>query len=280
MKIAVASGKGGTGKTTIATNLAFTLAETGQSVTYIDCDVEEPNGHLFLKPNLSGKCEVGIPVPVIDESRCVACGECVRFCRYNALVRLGKAVIVFHELCHGCGGCLLVCRQKAISESSKKIGIVEKGCAGKAGFVHGRLDIGEAVSPPLIRAVLRHAPNDGIALIDAPPGTSCPVVNSIRSADFAALVTEPTPFGLNDLGLMLELVRELGIPCGVIINRAENNDTDAYDYCKSKQVELITEIPYDRRIAEAYSRGVMTVTAMPETGRFFLKIMEWIRARG
>jgi MinD superfamily P-loop ATPase len=262
MKIAIASGKGGTGKTTIATNLALFLSEHNETVRYLDCDVEEPNGHLFLKPQIIKSITASILIPVIDESKCTACGDCVRFCEYKALVRLGKFVMVFPELCHGCGGCTLVCPQKAITEEPKEIGNVEVGNSGKIEFVHGRLNIGEAMSPPLIRNVLEQTDGNAINIIDAPPGTSCPVISSIRTADFVVLVTEPTPFGLNDLGLALDMIKELKIPHGVVINRAEDGNNDGQNFCKSRQVKILAEIPDDRRIAEAYSRGEMIVISV------------------
>jgi MinD superfamily P-loop ATPase len=276
MNIAIASGKGGTGKTTIATNLAFLLAEGGEKVRYLDCDVEEPNGHLFLRPRIDEKHAATVPVPVIDESKCTACGECVRFCQYKALVRLGKTVMVFRELCHGCGGCALICPQKAISEESKEIGVIETGVAGSVGFAQGRLNIGEAMSPPLIRKVLEHVNKEGINIIDSPPGTSCPVIASIRKADFVLLVTEPTPFGLNDLGLALDMVGELGILHGVAVNRAEKGNSVVQKLCKKRQIPVIAQIPDDRRIAEAYSRGEMIVATVPGVRDRFLKLWKSI----
>jgi len=255
MNIAIASGKGGTGKTTVATNLAATLADQGRAVTYLDCDVEEPNGHLFLRPDIRETVQATIPVPVIDESACDGCGECVRFCQYKTLVRLGTTVMVFPELCHGCGGCMRVCPRQAITEQPRPIGVVETGASGTIGFVHGRLDIGEAMSPPLIRAVLAHAAADVVNIIDAPPGTSCPVIAAIRTVDYVALVTEPTPFGLNDLGLALDMVRELGVACGVVVNRNEHGNDSAHLFCKRHDVTLVGVVPDDRRIAEAYAGG-------------------------
>jgi MinD superfamily P-loop ATPase len=269
VKITIASGKGGTGKTTVAVNLALMLAEQGETVAYLDCDVEEPNGHLFLKPSIDRQTAATIPVPVIDESKCIACGECVKFCRYRALVRLGKTVMVFSELCHGCGGCMLLCPQKAISETEREIGIVESGLSGNIRFVHGRLNIGEAMSPPLIRKVLRQAPGNAITIIDAPPGTSCPVITSLRTADFVVLVTEPTPFGLNDLGLALDMMGELDIPHGVVVNRAEPGNVDAEHFCANRHIAILSHIPDDRRVAEAYSRGEMILTAVPSLREHF-----------
>jgi MinD superfamily P-loop ATPase len=276
MNIAIASGKGGTGNTTVATNLAWILAGYGKKVRYLDCDVEEPNGHLFLKPLIEKTETASIPVPVIDETKCGGCGECVRFCQYKALIRLGKTAVVFPELCHGCGGCALVCPKKAITEGNKPIGVVETGIAGNVGFVHGRLNIGEAMSPPLIRKVLGNATDDAVNIIDAPPGTSCPVIASVRNADFVVLVTEPTPFGLNDLGLALDMVRELGVPHAVVVNRSEKGNADAQRFCEKKQVRIIAQIPDDRRIAEAYSRGEMVAAALPDCAAHFRKLWQEI----
>ncbi|MFP4014170.1 MAG: ATP-binding protein [Chitinispirillaceae bacterium] len=277
MKIAIASGKGGTGKTTISTNLSLLVDQLGERVKYIDCDVEEPNGHLFLNPRITETISAVIPVPEIDESKCTACGECVGLCQYNALIRLGKMVMVYPELCHGCGGCTLICPHGAITEKEKVIGKVETGDSGRVGFVHGRLNIGEAMSPPLIRKVLEQVSSGMINIIDAPPGTSCPVIASIRGADYVVLVTEPTPFGLNDLELALAMVREIGIPHGVVVNRSEGRNSDVQDFCKERQVSVIGEIPDDRRVAEAYSRGKMILTAVPQVQKCFSDIWQAIR---
>jgi MinD superfamily P-loop ATPase len=279
MNIAIASGKGGTGKTTVATNLAVLLASDGNKVRYLDCDVEEPNGHLFLKPEITATATAAIPVPAIDESKCDGCGECARFCEYKALVRLGKTAMAFEELCHGCGGCMLVCPRQAITEKSKDIGMVESGVSGNVAFVHSRLNVGEAMSPPLIRAVLRNATADAVNIIDAPPGTSCPVIAAVRDADFTVLVTEPTPFGLNDLGLALDMVQELGIPHGVIVNRAEPGNNDAEIFCKKRQTDILAKIPDDRRIAEAYSRGDVILTAAPWIRTILIDLWDAIRKR-
>lgn len=277
MKIAIASGKGGTGKTTVSTNLALLIGETGKRVRYLDCDVEEPNGHLFLKPIIKTTRYASIPVPVINEATCIGCGVCAGFCTYKALIRLGKKIMVFPDLCHGCGGCTLFCPSGAISEHPKIIGTVESGTAGNVQFVHGNLSIGEAMSPPLIRAVLKNAYRDAINIIDAPPGTSCPVIASIRGADFVLLVTEPTPFGLNDLGLALDMVKKLGIPHGVLVNRAEAGNLDAEVFCSHRGTEIIARLPDKREIAEKYSRGEMILHAVPETRIHFEHLWQAIR---
>ncbi|HLV31318.1 MAG TPA: ATP-binding protein [Chitinispirillaceae bacterium] len=277
MNISIASGKGGTGKTTISTNLAYYLAGRNVSVRYHDCDVEEPNGHLFLKPEITKKHPAFISVPLIDENRCTGCGKCVQLCEYNALARLGKTVMVFAELCHGCGGCTLICPQNAITEHEKEIGFVETGNSGKIGFVHGRLNIGEAMSPPLIRSVLGKMDNNFVNIIDAPPGTSCPVIASVKNTDFIVLITEPTPFGLNDLNLAIEMTREIGIPCGVLINRADEKSDTAREFCKQKNVSILAEIPDDRSIAEAYSKGEMIIDAVPQLQSVFAQLWEAIQ---
>ncbi len=259
--LAIASGKGGTGKTTVAVNLAAVLAERGEAVQYLDCDVEEPNGHIFLKPAIERVEEVGIPVPVIDKTKCTACGQCAEACEYNAIVVL-KTALVFPELCHGCGGCRLVCPAGAIQERPRTIGVVETGHAGKIGFIQGRLNVGEPMSPPLIRAVKRAKANGGVTILDAPPGISCPVVATVCDADYVALVTEPTPFGLNDLRLAVELIRPLKRRFGVVINRAGIGNNAIRSFCRAESIPVLAEIPDDRRAAEAYSRGEL-MNAIP-----------------
>lgn len=254
--IAVASGKGGTGKTTVAVHLAGLLAERGKTVQYLDCDVEEPNGHLFLKPEIEKREEIGIPVPVVDAKKCSGCRRCSEVCQYNAIAVL-KTALVFPELCHGCGACTLICPTGALREEPRTIGVAETGRAGRIAFAQGRLQVGEPMSPPLIRAVKKARMEEAIAIFDAPPGTSCPVVATVRDADYVVLVTEPTPFGLNDLRLAVELMRGLRRSFGVVINRAGIGDDRVRVFCEAEGVPLLAEIPDDRRIAEAYSRGEM-----------------------
>ena len=220
MNVAIASGKGGTGKTTVATNLAVTAAASGREVQVLDCDVEAPNAHLFLKPEIERSEAVSVPVPEVDEEKCTACGECGRICQYSAIVSLKTKPLVFPELCHGCGGCALVCPEGAITEGLREVGVVEEGSAGGVRFAGGKLRIGEAMAPPLIRAVKERALDDALVIVDAPPGTSCPVIEAVRGADFVLLVTEPTPFGLNDLAIAVDTVRKLGLPFAVVVNRA------------------------------------------------------------
>jgi len=272
MVIAVASGKGGTGKTTVATNLAVTLARRGRTICYLDCDVEEPNGHIFLKPDIASSTSVGVPVPQVDANKCTGCGKCGDICQYSAIVCINKKVLTFPELCHGCGGCSLVCPEEAISEVPREVGTVEEGMSNGVRFVHGRLRVSEAMSPPLIREVKKKVAGEDVAIVDVPPGTSCPVIEAVKGADFVILVTEPTPFGLNDLELAVAMVRELGLPTGVLINRSDVGDARVNDYCERENIELLLEIPDDRRVAEAYSRGEMAVDAAPEWEQWFLDV--------
>ena len=273
MIIAVASGKGGTGKTTVAVNLARVR---GADALLLDCDVEEPNAHLFLRGEVCGAETVSLPVPEVDEALCDGCGECSRFCAYKALAVLAKRVLVFPEMCHGCGGCMRVCPRGAIREVPKRIGVVETLRAGEITLVQGRLDVGVAMAPPLIRAVKAKLLSEGDSILDAPPGTSCPVIATLREADYAVLVTEPTPFGLNDLKLAVAVVRELRLPFGVVVNRAGSGDDRVQDYCRDEWIPVLAEIPDDRRVAEAYSRGELAVDALPEYRKIFQTLFEKI----
>ncbi|HNZ36255.1 MAG: ATP-binding protein [Candidatus Marinimicrobia bacterium] len=276
MIIAVASGKGGTGKTTIAVNLAYAL---DREVQLLDCDVEEPNAQLFLNGALLSTEEVTIPIPQIDASLCNGCGECSRFCEYNAIVSYGTMPLVFADMCHGCGGCMKVCPPQAIREVDHRIGVIETFSAGKITLIQGKLDIGAAMAPPLIRAVKRKMDNRIPILLDAPPGTSCPVITTLRGADFVALVTEPTPFGLNDLILAVETVREMDLPFGVIINRSGSGDARVNFYCADENIPILAEIPDDRKIAEAYSRGELIGKVFPKYRLIFEKIINDITTR-
>jgi MinD superfamily P-loop ATPase len=271
--VAVASGKGGTGKTTVAVHLARLL---GNDVELLDCDVEAPNDHLFLRPELERTEKVGIPVPEIDPDACNGCGLCSEVCQYNALAVLRSGVLVFPELCHGCGGCRLVCPEDAITEVARPIGEVEIGNANGVRLVQGRLNVGEALAPPVIREVRSRALGDGLVLIDAPPGTSCSMITAVRGADLALLVTEPTPFGLNDLKLAVEALRTLGIPSKVVVNRAGSGDRRVYEYCADEGLEIVLEIPDDRQIAEAYARGCDLLEEVPWTRPLFRKLVDRI----
>jgi len=277
--IAIASGKGGTGKTTIAVNLALSL----ENVQLIDCDVEEPNAHLFLNPKITVKEEAYIPVPRVDLNLCDFCGKCREACVYGAIAVIPPnnqgekgQVLVFDHLCHGCGACTMLCPQKAIREENRVIGVIEKGSAGSIDFVHGRLNIGEAMSPPLIRQVKKDIDSSRTVIIDAPPGTACPVIAAIKDSDYALLVTEPTPFGLNDLKLAVETARAIKVPFGVIINRSDNNDGIIEEYCKKEGIEIKIKIPFMRQIAEIYSRGGLFVEELPEYRERFSEVIKKI----
>jgi MinD superfamily P-loop ATPase len=256
VKIVIASGKGGTGKTTLAVNLATALAGEA-SIGLLDCDVEEPNCHLYLRPPFDATDPVGTPVPVVDEQACTGCGLCAGACAFHALLALPGVPLLLPELCHSCGVCAYVCPEEAISESDREIGLLGSGGVGGIYFRWGRLHIGEVRSTPVIRAVknLADAPPLDTVIIDAPPGVACPAVEAMRGADFAVLVTEPTPFGLHDLRLAVETAGLMSIPCGVVVNRAGIGDSRVNDFCAAEGVPILLEIPDDRRIAEACSRG-------------------------
>jgi MinD superfamily P-loop ATPase len=259
--ISVASGKGGTGKTTIAVNLAMAL---GEPVTLLDCDVEEPNAHLFLKPTIDQRLDFGVEVPEIDPSRCTLCGKCQEICQFNAIAVLPDLVLTFPELCHSCGGCALICPEKAVLPGQRLVGTVEMGTRGPVHFVHGRLRVGEAMAPPLIRRVRQESPDGALTIIDAPPGTSCPVMAAIWGSQLVILVTEPTPFGLNDLELAVGAGRQMRLPMGLVINRADMGDRRVHDFAARENLPILLEIPFDRRVAESYARGELLVESLPE----------------
>ena len=257
MIVSVASGKGGTGKTIIATSLALLLSEDrSQKIQFLDCDVEEPNAYIFLKPQIDKSQPVNILIPQVDKGKCNFCGECAKVCVYNAIVVLKKEVLVFPELCHGCGGCSLLCPENAIAETERRIGVIEEGQAGPIRFMQGRLNIGEPMATPLIRSIKKKINPDGVTIIDVPPGTSCPVIEAVYRTDFCILVTEPTPFGLNDLKLAVETMRKLKIDHGVVINRANIGDDKVKEYCNKESIPIMAEIPYDRNVAVLYSSGI------------------------
>ncbi len=218
--------------------------------------------------------EVCIPVPQVDEELCNGCGECSRFCEYNAIVSLGDKPLVFPEMCHGCGGCMKVCPEKAIREVDRRIGVVETVRSGHITLIQGRLDVGVSLTPPLIRGVKARLPAGLPAILDAPPGTSCPVIATLQGADYVVLVTEPTPFGLHDLKLAVEMVRNLRIPAGVVLNRAGIGDDRVHRFCREQGIPILVEIPYERRIAEACSRGSLIVDSLPEYRGLFRSLME------
>jgi len=303
MKIAVASGKGGTGKSTVSTNLTYLLSTTYKKVYLLDCDVEEPNCHIFLKPVFSFSEPVYVPVPQVNAEKCVqygmssnskdgqspifgdslplCSGKCAEVCQYNALAFVKGKVIVFPELCHGCGSCGLICPSGAITETGREVGVVESGFASGFDFIHGKSRIGEAMSPPLIKAVKKHANKEDftIQILDCPPGTSCPVIAAVSGADYVFMVTEPTPFGLYDLQLAVDVMRKIGLPFGIIINRSGENDNLIEDYAKSENIEILTKIPDSRAIAECYSRGELILRALPAFKENFAPLINIIREK-
>lgn len=263
MKIVFASGKGGTGKTTVVTNLALVWHKIGRRVFVLDCDVEEPNCHLFLKPTIERKISVTVPMPSIDSDKCTFCGACGRLCQFGAIVCLDNEVLTFPELCHSCGGCTLICPEEAITETPREVGVIEEGYAEGIKFAHGCLHVGEARAVPIIAEAKRRSNHAGLVLLDAPPGASCPMIEAVKGNDFVVMVTEPTPFGLNDLEMAVGAVRALGLPLGIVINRADIGDDRARRYCREQGIPLLGEIPNDRRLAEAYSCGHIATKAVP-----------------
>jgi MinD superfamily P-loop ATPase len=273
--ISVASGKGGTGKTSVAVALALSVKEP---VQLLDCDVEAPNGHIFLKTRWEKKETIYLQVPKVDEKKCTYCRACSQLCQFKAILVLGEVLLTFPEMCHACGGCFLVCEPKALIPDQKEIGEIEEGWAGPIHFVHGRLRVGEPMSPPLIREVKKRIKNDALAILDAPPGTSCPVIQTVKGSDYTILVTEPTPFGLYDLKLALAALGSQNIPCGVILNRADIGNDETRIYLRSEGIPLLMEIPFERRIAEGYAKGLSLIEIRPELKGQFQKLLPKIKS--
>jgi len=276
MQITIASGKGGTGKTTLSVALASYLAEKNNTVHLLDCDVEEPNSNLFLKYDINEKESVYTAIPKVDESLCTGCGKCGDICAFSAIVMIREKPLVFPDMCHSCKGCILVCPEKAISESKKEIGIIERSTEKSPVYRGGRLNISEAMATPLIKAVKENIDNNHIIIIDSPPGTSCSVIEAAVGADFVILVTEPTPFGLHDLKLAVALVREIGIDFGVVINRSDMGDNRVLNYCDENQIEILASIPDSRVVAENYSRGEFVDHFIQNYGSELEKIIKFI----
>ena len=276
MIVSVASGKGGTGKTLVATSLALSLSDN-YKVQLLDCDVEEPNANILLHLAVNQSQPVYIPIPKVDETKCTYCGKCAEVCAYNAIAVLKEKVLVFPELCHGCGACSYLCPESAITEEGREMGVVERGDSGNLELIQGKLNVGEAMAPPVIREVKKYIDPANIVIIDVPPGTSCPVVEAVKGSDFCLLVTEPTPFGLNDLSLAVEVVRKLGISCGVVINRVGIGGEEVERYCHQEGIPILLKIPLDRKIALLYSKGIPLVEGMPRWRDEFLRLFQDIK---
>jgi MinD superfamily P-loop ATPase len=273
MIVAVASGKGGTGKTSVAVNMALSVG----NVQLLDCDVEEPNAYIFLKPKIDKIQEVTVSVPVINEQVCNRCGKCAAFCQYNALFVAANEVMVFPDLCHSCGGCTIVCPAEAISEEPHRIGTLKRGSTGDIEVVYGELDVQKPMAVPIITEVKRHINKDKDVILDSPPGTSCPVIQTVKDSDFCVLVTEPTPFGLHDLTIIVQVLETMNIPFGVVVNRAGEGDRNVYEFCREKNIPVLLEIPYDKRIAELYSQGTPFSREMPEWKEKFQNLFKTVK---
>ena len=271
MKIAVASGKGGTGKTTVAVNLALSI----EGSVLIDCDVEGPNSHIFYRDCMRKFKDVTIPAPDFDLEKCTRCGKCSEFCRYNAISVVGGNLLFFKELCHGCGGCRIICPVEAISEKDHHIGSLRRNEDGT--LLDGLLDISEPFGVPIIRELKGLAIEEGATIFDSPPGTACPAVETMRGVDFCILVTEPTPFGLHDLKLSVDVVREIGVPFGVVVNRDGIGDDRVERYCADEGIPLLARIPNDMEIARAYSDGIPMVKALPHYSGIFEELYGSVR---
>jgi len=276
MIISVASGKGGTGKTLVATSLALSLSDN-YKVQLLDCDVEEPNANILLHLAANQSQLVYIPIPKVDEAKCTYCGKCAEVCAYNAIAVIKEKVLVFPELCHGCGSCSYLCPESAISEEGREMGVIERGHSGNLELIQGKINVGEAMAPPVIREVKKYIDPANIVIIDVPPGTSCPVVEAVKGSDCCLLVTEPTPFGLNDLALAVEVVKKLGIPCGVVINRVGVGNQEVEQYCHREKIPILLRIPLDRNIAMLYSQGIPLIEGVPRWREEFLRLFQDIK---
>jgi len=273
MRITIASGKGGTGKTTVAVNLALSLIEL-EPVQFLDCDVEEPNAHIFLKPRIERTRSVEKLLPEVDGALCDQCGACADACEFNAIAVIGTRVLVYDELCHGCGLCRMVCPTEAIHEVPHELGVIESGTVREFPFSQGRLNVGEAMATPIIHELKKEVIPDSVVIVDAPPGTGCPTIAALHGADLALLVTEPTPFGLHDLGAAVGVARTLEVPTAVILNRVGIGDDRVERYCQQEGIPIVMKIPFDREIASLYSVGIPLVDAVPSWKERFLALYQ------
>jgi len=246
----------------------------GTDVNLLDCDVEEPNDHIFIQPKITRTEKVSLKVPQVDMNKCSLCGKCQEICQFQAIVVVGTTVLTFPELCHSCGGCMEVCPENAITEIDREMGIFESGSRNGLEFAYGRIFVGQVMAVPVIERVRAAVQPDKVNIIDAPPGTSCPVISSVKNTDFVILVTEPTPFGLNDLKLAVGMVKILAIPHGIIINRSDLGDEKVKEYAKEENIPILMEIPFDRQIAETYSKGKLLVEELPELKERFIHLYE------
>lgn len=277
MKIAIASGKGGTGKSTVAVNLAYYLSQsTEKRISLLDCDVEEPNCHIFLKPTISSKEKIFLDIPEVNNEKCTGCGKCIEICQFNSLALVKNKVMVFPELCHSCSGCWLVCTENAINKSKREIGKVYIGKSGSINFIYGKTKIGEPMSPPLINAVKQNSNDSDIEIIDCPPGTSCPMIAGVQGSDYVLLVTEPTPFGLYDLKLAVDVVKKLSFKFGIVINKSSYNDHLIEDYTEKEGIEIVAKLQDSRLIANVYSKGEIILEKLPEYKEVFKNLDERI----
>jgi MinD superfamily P-loop ATPase len=277
-KVAVASGKGGTGKTTVAVSLILALEGLPGQTQFIDCDVEEPDAALFLKPAIEATCDVTVPIPAIDPERCTSCGKCAELCQYNALAMISGKVLSFKNLCHSCGGCTYICPAQAIKEEPRKVGVVERGSIGTVEFMSGRLDVGEPRAVPLIRNLKSMVKPGTTTIFDSPPGTACTVVETVKDCEYCLLVTEPTPFGLYDLDLMVQVLEVLGVPSGIVINRDDGSTRIIDDYASGKGIPVLMRIPLRREFAEPLSRGIPLVEADESYKQKFLDLAEKVES--
>lgn len=270
MRIAVLSGKGGTGKTLVSVNLACTV----EKAVYVDCDVEEPNGHLFLKPEVTEKQSVTVTVPEIDMSKCTACRKCVDFCKYNALALLKDKLMIFYEVCHSCGGCILFCPEKALSKKQREIGTIEAGISGGVTVLTGCLKTGEVSGVPIIKGLMEKLSEQDIVVVDCPPGSACIVMESIREADFCVLVAEPTLFGAHNLAMVYDLVKLFDKPFGVVLNKCLPGENPSEKFCMENKISILAKIPYDEKLGTLNSKGLVAVRESDQYRKLFLKLLE------